>query len=73
MDNFNHPIFQCRFRFRLPVFAPFGTEGFTLSPEQERERQRRDEDDNQKDREEKGVEKDFWLYINRDLCNTQQS
>lgn len=46
-------------RFYLPVFAPFGTEGFTLSPEEERKRQRQDEDRNERDRKKKGVEKDF--------------
>ncbi len=47
-----------RFRFRLPVFAPFGTEGFTLSPEEERKKDKRDEDRKERDRKKKGVEKD---------------
>ena len=46
-----------RFSFRLPVFAPFGTEGLDVSPEQ-RKRQQRDEDRREKEREKKGVEKD---------------
>ncbi len=46
--------------FHFPFyFAPFGTEGFTLSPEEERKRQNQDEDRNERDRKKKGVEKDF--------------
>lgn len=45
-------------RFRFPVFAPFGTEGFTLSPEEERKRENNDEDRNERERKKKGVEKD---------------
>ena len=44
---------------RLPAFAPFGTEGFTLSPEEQRKRENREDRENRDDRRKKGVDKDF--------------
>ena len=44
--------------FRLPVWAPFGTAGFDVSPEQRRQ-QWEDEDQWDAEREAQGIEADF--------------
>lgn len=50
------PLYQKprRPKFILPTFAPFGTEGFTFSPEEEEIRRRRQRDRRERERRQRG-------------------